>query len=116
MSISKFVRRYYKASRDFALGLSLFSLVALPGVVSNCSIFTTAHAKRYEGEQLPLVALPTPDVTAALPQAVVSGWSQMTVFVTLAIAFASIFAVNLWFARHVRRVHSRVGAKVRHGS
>lgn len=104
MKTSKWVRRFAKTVRDFALGLGLFAAVSLPGAFSLFS--TAAHARRFEEEPLPLVQLATPPVEASKLATGLSPTHHMMVFVTLAVAFATLFALNLWFARHVRRVHA----------
>lgn len=111
MTTTKWMRRYGRSAQDFALGLAAFSTAALTGGAGPCGFFSTAaHARRFEEEILPLVPVSGSETVQAF-HAATPAWTmthQVMVFATLAIAFASMFALNLWFARHVRRVHGSI--------
>lgn len=107
MTSTKFKRRFSRPVRDFALGLTVFAASSLAcgtnwmeksGVLSGA-----AQAGRFEeqvnGEQVF-------GAVTAMPGAVLGSLEHMSVFLSLALGFAGIFALNLWFARHVHRVHA----------
>ncbi len=105
---AKFGRRLARPLRDFLLGLTLFAVVAVTGLAGapDCSglISNPAQARMFEIEPV------AEDLAAAFAMGngvVMQSVSQqfMALF-SLALAFASVFAFNLWFARQLKRVHA----------
>ncbi len=109
MTHIKLIRRYYRTARDFVVGLAAFHFAVLAGLASPCDwLSTAAHARRFEEEPLPMASGLISNIVPASPTGSL-GWSSThhaMMFLTLAVAFATMFALNLWFARHVRRVHA----------
>jgi hypothetical protein len=108
MATNKLISRYRRSARDFALGLGVFATAGLADLASpGCFFSTAAHARRFEEEPLSLAIGQSPDAMTAFHTLTRggSGGHQLMVIATLAVAFATMFALNLWFARHVRRVH-----------
>ena len=102
-------RRLPRSFRDFLLGLTLFIVVAITGLAGAPTgsgfISNAAHAQYYE------IATATKEMASAFGagHARLGGDAfrqQLLVLSSLALAFAGIFALNLWFARHLRRVHA----------
>lgn len=105
MNRSKLMRRMAPAARDFLTGLLLFAGVAMSGLIDTAErgsgwLTTSAHARLFELEMLDGI------VEAASIAPVAAAQPQGLAMAVLALAFASLFAVNLWFARHIRRAHA----------
>ena len=92
-----------RAVRDFVLGLAVFTVLALPGIglcVGGAKDFlgstALAHSEVRDGGLIGVVlhASSSPVVAALMT------------FASMAFAFASLFALNLWLLRHVRHVHA----------
>ena len=105
-----FGRRLARPVRDFLLGLTLFTVVAVTclagapdcgGLISN-----PAQARLFEvepvAEDLAVAFALSQAGAASMP----SLSQQFMALSSLALAFASVFAFNLWFARQLRRVHA----------
>lgn len=98
-----------RATRDFLIGLCVFGVLAVVvppashlqhGVPLAMLTDTVEAWSARSGEgALPLVAA-LPDAAAAKERATYNlMWS------TLALVFSSLVAFNLWFFRHLRRIH-----------
>jgi hypothetical protein len=102
-------RRMPRALRDFVLGLTLFTVVAMTGLAGapdgSGLLSNPAHARFYEIE-------PTgPELAAGYALRVASPSQrsveqQVLAVSSLALAFAAVFAFNLWLVRHLRQVHA----------
>jgi hypothetical protein len=105
MTRSKFSRRMARPFGDFLVGLCLFGALALPvGLEASQPgggwLATSAHARHLELELMDrMIEMVT---VAPVPAA---GPSLLAV-VCMGVAFASLFSMNLWFARHVRAAHA----------
>lgn len=105
MNQTKLVRRLALPVRDFAAGLSLFLLVA----ASSAGVAPTSGAGWIAtSAQAHFVKVDNMDgmIGAILAVPAVAGPNGLMATLCLALAFASLFALNLWFARHVKRVHA----------
>ena len=111
MKPKKLARRMAKPIRDFLAGLLIFTAVALSGMIelptsATSWISSAAHARLLEAQ--------APD--AGLEQFLVPATGieltnnnqqqQVQVLISLALAFSTLFAMNLWFARHLRLAHA----------
>ena len=99
-----------KAIRDFLIGLVLFGSLAASGIVERAPIGTSwiasaAHARLLESEAFDPGLVP---FLVAAPSIEVAAGSQQQIFalLCLALAFSTIFAFNLWFARHLLQAHA----------
>lgn len=102
----KLARRFARPARDFMFGMVLFLAIAVSGVVRTSSSSGLIASSAYAGllEEEP----------AAQPQfgaerqvvAPLDMRQQAMALASLALAFSTLFAMNLWFARHLRRVHA----------
>jgi hypothetical protein len=93
-------RRMPRALRDFVLGLTLFTVVAMTGLAGapdgSGLLSNPAHARFYEIE-------PTgPELAAGYALRVASPSQRSVEQQVLAVAFA----FNLWLVRHLRQVHA----------
>lgn len=102
-------RRMPRMLRDFLLGLTLFTVVAMTGLASAPTgsglLSNPAHARFYQVEpaaQQPLAIIAGGGTKRAAPHALAR---QLMAVSSLALAFATVFAFNLWMARHLRLVH-----------
>lgn len=103
-------RRLLRTARDFLLGLALFAVVAMTGIAgtpgSSGFLSNSAHARYFEIEPVS----PTAAMVGAVGQskgAEARALRQHLLAVSsLALAFATAFAFNIWLARHLRRVHA----------
>lgn len=98
MKRSKLKRRLMRPFRDFMLGLGLFAAVAAPGVAGHlcpsgpfggevhAGLFRAGHAE----------GLPLSDPS-----------QHLMLLIILGIVSASLFALNMWFIRHLRRAYRR---------
>ena len=112
MNPKKLKRRMARPIRDFLAGLLIFTAVALSGMIelptsATSWISSAAHARLLEAQ--------APD--AGLRQFLVPATGieltnnnqqqqQLQVLISLALAFSTLFAMNLWFARHLRHAHA----------
>ena len=119
MNSSKLARRWARPARDFLLGLGIYGAVAVSGLVhagGSTEIFgSAAHARLFE--QPPEFAVESaanaPSVSEIMTLA---ASSDMVTPVMLAVACATLFSLNMWFARHLRQLHRsqvRVAARRR---
>lgn len=83
---------------DFATGLIVFWIVAVPtiwgcdsGIFGPWPSSARAHFQAWPHDSAVASVLQGPSLLS---------------FVCLATAFAFLFAFNLWFVRHIRRVHA----------
>ncbi len=121
MNHTKRVRRMARPVRDFLAGLALFTVVAGTGVVDQAPvgagwIATAAQAGRLETQtvdpSLEPFLVEAPAVQAGGSQGTGAQFraserqQQVLILISLALAFATVFALNLWFARHVRRARA----------
>lgn len=84
--------RLARPVRDFLTGLLIFAVLAGAGVLQPTGAWLTTSA---QAEVATLASAPL----AASPHDVVT-------LICLALSFASLFTLNLWFARHVRQAHA----------
>lgn len=96
MKRSKFKRRFMRPFRDFVLGLGLFAAVAAPGVAGHL-----CQSGPFGGEVH--ASLFRPNNTAGLPLS--DPAQHVMLLIILAIVSASVFALNMWFIRHLRRTY-----------
>lgn len=99
MNSRRALPRVSRVVRDFLLGALLFAVIA-----AHLAGFDTTGLSAHAAE------LPWPPEFATLdavpPVSLAAGGTvHIPALVTLGLACASLFALNLWFARHVRRVH-----------
>lgn len=98
-------RRLGRPVRDFLLGLALFVATAASGVIETMPSGTgwfasAAHARLFE-------LAPSDVVLEAMLSGPVSwGGPQMLALASMAAAFASVFTLNMWLARHLRQAHA----------
>lgn len=97
-------RRVARPLRDFATGFVLFCLLAGPGILGPESVGAvlsmSAQAQIHLAEQMDEATMGVvATVAAGSPHGLITLFS-------LALAFASLFTLNLWIARHVRQVHA----------
>ncbi len=117
MTRPKLVRRMARPARDFALGLLLFCAFAVSGFADmtgpTLQFAGSAHAGWFD--ELPITA--TAEIQRAVGMAgarlepAAGALRQALAVMSLACAFALTVAVNLWFARHLRRAHAVYGRK-----
>lgn len=114
MNVNKMVRRWARPIRDFALGLGLYVVVAvscMSGISSPLEIFGgSAHARLFEpaSDVANLAALePELGVDSGSTTHVQFATTTLIAPVMLALAFASLFSLNMWFARHLRLAYRR---------
>jgi hypothetical protein len=120
----KLSRRLSRPVRDFAAGLALFSGIAASGWAERLPngadwIAGAAHANRLTAEVPTGMGLTDPGFPAYVIHLVAAGPGtdsrQLIALISLALAFSTLVAVNIWFARHVRRLHA-VGRRGLRGS
>lgn len=109
MTLPKISRSVAQVAGDFLAGLVLFAALVAPGLAGSPEpgtgwLSNAAHA-RYD------LLDPTFDIIDAgmavpVPPEWITFQPQVAALMSLALAFATLFAVNLWFARHVRRAHA----------
>ena len=96
-------RRLARPVRDFVTGLLLFCALAGPGVVqptmSGAWIATSAQAHIHVSDQMI-------SVSGLLSGPIVTSPHGVMTLMSLALAFASLFSLNLWLVRHVRKVYA----------
>ncbi len=109
MTTAKLKRRFSRPVRDFALGLTVFagsSLACGTNWIENTGVLSgAAQAGRFEEDAISIGAQVSGAVIA-MPGPVLGSPEHMSMFLSLALGFAGVFALNLWFARHVQRVHA----------
>jgi hypothetical protein len=112
MTIRKLARRWKRPARDFALGLGLYAVFALSGItelVSSGHLFgSSAQAQLLEASELEAVKAFTADWSTTVQSLAASVELRQRAMITsamFAFAFASMFALNMWFGRHLRFVH-----------
>lgn len=111
----KLARRMSRPVRDVAMGLVVFSAIVLSGVIGTSNpgslIASSAHAGLLEEEPVPDVQLGADRQLVALhgiQRPIQQHARQDAMALTsLALAFSLLFALNLWFARHLRQLHAR---------
>jgi hypothetical protein len=106
-------RRVPRGLRDFLLGLTLFAVVAMAGLAGEPGgggIFTNPAQARFLVEEPAVGAWVSAGSVTLRPPG-----QQLADLASLALAFAAVFAFNLWFARHLRRVHAGDTRRRRHG-
>lgn len=91
--------RLARPVRDFLTGLLIFCVLAGAGVLQPTGAWLTTSA---QAEVATLAVAPA----AASPHDVMT-------LICLALSFASLFTLNLWFARHVRQAHAAYRATYR---
>ncbi len=104
--MNKLVKRISRPVRDFLTGLGLFGFVttaSATGWLHWTGICSNAQAGRLEDDPALFVASGMKAVTAG---ASAGSFEQISTLLSLGLAFAAVFALNLWFARHVQRVHA----------
>jgi hypothetical protein len=105
MNQTKLGRRAKRIIRDFVVGLVLFLVIAVSGAIERGGgadwVAGTAHAGFFHLEPHDSVR----HGFEAIGAPVKAHQRLMTLF-SMALAFASMFALNLWFVRHVRRLHA----------
>ena len=99
----KIARRFGRPARDVLTGLALFTLVCLSSVADRgapTSLFAgSAHARFLEMQPADgLDQVVYGEAPSTPPH------RQAAAMITLALAFSTLFATNLWFYRHLRRV------------
>lgn len=105
-------RRAARALRDFLAGLVLFVTIAAAGVGERTPAGTSwlagaAHAQRLIEIEAPADPSLQPFLVSSVRAApMADGRRQLPALVSLAVAFSMLIALNMWFARHVRRVHA----------
>jgi hypothetical protein len=111
MSRSKLARKLAVPMRDFMLGLGIFLVLAFVctgvSVVDGHIAFDVAHARFLE----PAGTAEMVTVTDASVGQFGRELQRAVTFGLLAMTFALMFAVNVWFVRHVRRAYSGSGRK-----
>lgn len=110
MNQIKLSRRTRRLIRDFALGLALFVALAMSGLIELGGFMNWIAATAHAGLQ------PEPEgpvMQSLLATAQVGVHLQVMALFSMALAFASLFALNLWFAKHTQRLH--VHCTSRHG-
>lgn len=112
MSQGKLARRLRRPIRDFLFGLALFCAIAASGVADRSHRGGLLAGAAHAGWLEELVEAPTGPDARAVQTAASGPWSsasvphQVMIVISLATAFGLVFAVNLWFARHLRRAHA----------
>ena len=111
MSQYNLARRLARPIRDFLAGLAVFCAIAVSGMDGTAPagtgwISSAAHARILE-----LDAAVDPSLAPFLAQSTgldfpAGGIHQLLALASLAAAFATLVAFNLWFARHLRQVHA----------
>jgi len=96
--------RLSRPVRDFLTAFIAFGILAGPAVLcpeSSCAVISSAaHAQIQAADQVNGV------VSGMLAGPVAGGTHGLVTLITLSLAFASLVTLNLWIARHVRRVHA----------
>ena len=109
MIIAKLGSRVPRPVRDFFLGLTLFTVVAVTSLVGAPSchdlLSSTAHARFYELEPV-AVDLEQAESVMQMRVGVSHPSLQHVMMASLALTFAGVFALNLWFARNLKRLHA----------
>ncbi len=105
MTRSKFARRMARPVGDFLFGLGLFGAVVLPSLLEASRsgggwLASSAHAHLFEIQMMDRMF----EMAAIAP--VSAGQPGVLAVICMAMAFASLFSLNLWFARHVRKAHA----------
>ena len=119
MTARKLVRRWVRPTRDFLLGLGVYAAVGCSGLAdagAAAQLFGgAAHARLLEHPValqpaqsadwagIAIIGAPAGDRLAAL--AVSSSMTSVMMSTIMALAFASLFSLNLWFARHLRHAY-----------
>ena len=98
MTTAKHARRITRLARDFLLGLGLFAAAALSGIAGGSSgnLVDSANARLFDASSNIIAETASGGMSLHHVEALVS----------FALVFASMFALNLWFVRHLRRVHA----------
>lgn len=104
MTRAKLSRRLARPFRDFLAGLLAFGGVTVSGLIAMPEsgagwLASSAHAGRVAPHTLEGIM----EVARTIP----AGGQQHQVLslICLGLAFASMLALNLWFARHLRRAY-----------
>lgn len=106
-------RRVPRGLRDFLLGLTLFAVVAMAGLAGEPGgggFFTNPAQARFLIEEPAAMGWVSAGSVTLRPPG-----HQLADLASLALAFATVFAFNLWLARHLRRVHAWDGRCRRQG-
>lgn len=102
--MSKRESRLARPVRDFLAGFVAFGVLAGPGVLcpeKSCAVISSsAHAQISAADQLNGL------VSGVLAGPAAAGPHGLVTLISLSLAFASLVALNLWIARHVRWVHA----------
>ena len=104
MTTGKFSRRMRRPLRDFCLGLGLFIVVSASGMVNTGPSYSLFAESAHAG----WLDIPADAVDAALDLEAVPGELERTVWRVaetgiMAVVLSGLLALNLWFARHLRR-------------
>ena len=117
MKTTKLARRWSRPARDFLAGLAVFAVIAAVAMIDNVGpgqfFASSAHARLLEYPQAVPAELAIPGLGASteLETGAAVPVRRMASVATLALAFAGMFALNLWFARQLRiAARSRVRA------
>ena len=117
MNTTKLARRWTRPARDFLAGLAAFAVIATVVMIDNVGpgqfFGSSAHARLLEYPQPVPAELSIPGLGASpeVKTGPADPVHQMASVVTLALAFAAMFSVNMWFARQLRiTARSRVRA------
>ena len=108
MRMGKLARRFARPLRDFTLGLGLFAgftlLAGLPSDPSTGLWIDAAHARLLElPPELPVLALAGLEPIGLAAEA----WQpELATTLIFAVVCSSLLALNLWFARHLRRAYA----------
>ena len=110
MNPKKLKRRMIRPMRDFLAGLMMFTAVALSGVIDvppagTSWISSSAHARMLVADA-PDPALEQFLVPAPRIELIASRQQHLLALLSLALAFSTLFAANMWFARHLRHAHA----------
>lgn len=116
MSKARLTRRLVRPVADFALGLALFGALVASGVVDWSTpgglIAGSAHAGWLEEIPKAIAGIERAvELAGTRIEPAASTLHHWLTVMSLALAFASMFAVNMWFIRHLRRV--RTGSRSR---
>jgi hypothetical protein len=97
-------RRLGRSLRDFVTGFVLFCVVAGPAMLcpeSFCAVLSTsAQAQIHAAEQM------DGSHAGLFAGAVAGSHHRLMTLLSLGLAFASVFTLNLWIARHIGQVHA----------
>lgn len=115
MPHAKVIRRFGRPFRDFSVALGAFTAVTVLSVFDSAQqagVFGgPAHAYRFvdDGSSASGLIAAHPAVSSS-PGMV----EHVAVLASLALALAGILTLNLWFARHVRRVNAAERKRAQH--